>query len=70
MGGPDHLQARRDQAQGEDDAGDQKRFNTPEKAIENGADFIIVGRPIIKSIDKIGTVKNYLNRMKKKVSRK
>ena len=47
----------------EDDAGDQKRFNTPEKAIENGADFIIVGRPIIKSADKIGTVKNYLDRM-------
>ncbi|UCD54676.1 MAG: orotidine-5'-phosphate decarboxylase [Candidatus Omnitrophota bacterium] len=29
--------------------GDQRRVTTPEKAIENGADFIVVGRPIIKA---------------------
>ncbi len=50
----------------EDDTGDQKRYNTPEKAIEDGADFIIVGRPIIKSSDKNGTVKNYLKRMERR----
>lgn len=50
----------------EDDSGDQKRYNTPEKAIEDGADFIIVGRSIIKSKDKIGTVRNYLDRMERR----
>ncbi|MDD3520247.1 MAG: orotidine-5'-phosphate decarboxylase [Actinomycetota bacterium] len=50
----------------EDDAGDQKRYNTPEKAIDDGADFIIVGRSIIKSKNKIGTVSNYLERMERR----
>ncbi len=28
------------------EAGDQKRFTTPREAIENGADFLVIGRPI------------------------
>jgi orotidine-5'-phosphate decarboxylase len=31
------------------DKGDQKRITTPKQAIENGADHIVVGRPIWKS---------------------
>jgi orotidine-5'-phosphate decarboxylase len=32
-------------------AGDQKRIGTPKGAIENGADYIVVGRPIIQAPD-------------------
>lgn len=32
-------------------AGDQKRIVTPKKAMENGADYIVVGRPIIQAPD-------------------
>ncbi len=32
-------------------AGDQKRVVTPKQAIENGADYIVVGRPIIQADD-------------------
>lgn len=32
-----------------DDAGDQKRIMTPKQAIDEGADYIVVGRPITKS---------------------
>ncbi|MCK4421382.1 orotidine-5'-phosphate decarboxylase [candidate division WOR-3 bacterium] len=31
---------------------DQKRVNTPKKAISSGADFIVIGRPIIKAEDR------------------
>ena len=37
----------------EDSQGDQKRFNTPRRAILDGADFLIVGRSITKK-DNIG----------------
>ena len=33
------------------DAGDQKRIATPAKAITNGADHIVVGRPIWQAPD-------------------
>ena len=33
------------------DAGDQKRIETPATAIVNGADHIVVGRPIWKAAD-------------------
>ncbi|MTH80312.1 orotidine-5'-phosphate decarboxylase [Paracoccus aestuariivivens] len=33
------------------DAGDQKRIETPATAIANGADHIVVGRPIWKAVD-------------------
>ncbi len=34
-----------------DDIGDQKRVTTPEEAIKNGADWLVVGRPIIQAPD-------------------
>lgn len=32
---------------------DQKRFATPKEAIRNGADYIVIGRPIVKAKDPI-----------------
>lgn len=36
---------------------DQVRFDTPRKAILSGVDFLVIGRPITKSEDKIAAVK-------------
>ena len=33
---------------------DQKRYTTPKRAIELGADYIVVGRPIMESKDPVG----------------
>ena len=30
---------------------DQKRIATPRKAIQNGADYLVIGRPISQTID-------------------
>ncbi len=30
------------------DAGDQKRISTPKEAVENGSNYLVVGRPIIE----------------------
>ncbi len=49
----------------EENVDDQKRINTPEKAIKDGADFIIVGRSIINSQDKKSLIKLYLEKIKK-----
>jgi len=49
----------------EDSKGDQKRFNTPEKAILDGADFIIVGRSITKKNDISETINVFLKRIEK-----
>ncbi|MGA3084116.1 MAG: orotidine-5'-phosphate decarboxylase [Thermodesulfobacteriota bacterium] len=40
---------------------DQKRIMTPNEAIKNGADFIVVGRPIIKAKDPVEAAKKLLN---------
>jgi orotidine-5'-phosphate decarboxylase len=47
----------------EDNTADQKRINTPEKAIREGADFIIVGRSIIKSQDIKNTIELFLSKI-------
>ncbi|MFH1782601.1 MAG: orotidine-5'-phosphate decarboxylase [Candidatus Omnitrophota bacterium] len=36
--------------------GDQKRVATPEEAIKNGADYIVIGRPITKAKDPVKAV--------------
>ena len=36
---------------------DQKRFITPEEAINFGADYLVIGRPITKSKDPLETIK-------------
>ena len=37
---------------------DQKRVMTPQKAVELGADYLIVGRPILEAPDQIHAIKN------------
>lgn len=44
--------------------GDQKRIITPKKAIEDGADFIVIGRPIIENPDPRAAVKKILAEIK------
>jgi orotidine-5'-phosphate decarboxylase len=41
---------------------DQKRIGTPEKAIEAGADYIVVGRPITQAADKVRAVRRLLEK--------
>ena len=36
---------------------DQKRVETPEKAIEMGANYLVIGRPITKSKNPLETLK-------------
>ena len=52
----------------EDSTADQKRINTPEKAIRDGADFIIVGRSIIKSHDIKNTIELFLEKVESGIS--
>ena len=40
-------------------ANDQKRITTPKEAIELGADYIVIGRPITAAADPIEAAKNY-----------
>jgi orotidine-5'-phosphate decarboxylase len=40
---------------------DQKRIATVEEAVENGSDYIVMGRPILNSLDMIWYIKNILN---------
>ncbi len=39
-----------------DDPNEQKRVTTPREALENGADFLVVGRPITRSRDELDAV--------------
>jgi len=43
--------------------GDQKRFTTPEEAIRAGADYLVIGRPITRSVDPIKAVEEISKRM-------
>lgn len=40
------------------ETGDQKRVATPRDAIDNGADYLVIGRPIRQSPDPVATVKD------------
>jgi orotidine-5'-phosphate decarboxylase len=43
---------------------DQKRVMTPKEAVDNGADFIVVGRPIIDAPDPLAAAKRVLEEIK------
>ena len=45
------------------DAGDQRRITTPAEAINRGADFIVVGRPIIEDDDPLEAAEKILDEM-------
>ena len=42
------------------DLGDQKRVTTPAQAIANGADHVVVGRPVWQAIDPAAAAKTIL----------
>ncbi len=42
---------------------EQRRVSTPKEAIEKGADFLVVGRPILNSTDPVGMTKRILRDM-------
>ncbi len=44
---------------------DQKRTSTPEEALNNGADYIVVGRPITESEDPAGEALRILERIRR-----
>jgi orotidine-5'-phosphate decarboxylase len=46
-----------------DEMNDQQRVSTPKNALDNGADYIVVGRPITMSKSPIEAAKRYLNEM-------
>jgi orotidine-5'-phosphate decarboxylase len=49
-----------------DDAGDQKRTMTPAEAVSEGADLLVVGRPIVERTDHLDAT----NRILKEISHK
>ena len=46
------------------ESNDQRRITTPAEAINKGADYIVVGRPIIKADDPLAAAEMILNEMK------
>jgi orotidine-5'-phosphate decarboxylase len=44
-------------------ADDQTRVVTPERAVADGADYIVVGRPVIAAPDPAGAAAEIVNRM-------
>jgi orotidine-5'-phosphate decarboxylase len=49
---------------------DQARFDTPEAAARLGADYIVVGRPIIRAIDPVAVIEKIREDIKKGTSNK
>jgi orotidine-5'-phosphate decarboxylase len=44
-------------------ADDQARTATPEGAVANGADYLVVGRPVVKAVDRVEAVHSILSQM-------
>jgi len=44
-------------------AGDQKRIATPQSALEAGADYLVVGRPIVQAPDPVAATRAILDEM-------
>ena len=42
----------------QDDAGDQKRIATRSQAIKDGADYVVVGRPVYKAHNPLEALRN------------
>ena len=42
---------------------DQRRVMTPEAAVASGSDFLVVGRPITRSVDPVASARDILQRM-------
>jgi len=49
------------------ETGDQKRFTTPQEAVKAGADYLVIGRPILNSPDPCDAVKRIREAMKNNV---
>ena len=49
-----------------DDAGDQKRTMSPSKAVSEGANLLVVGRPIVKRTDYLNAASLILNEISRK----
>ena len=47
----------------DENTADQKRVATPDEAIQNGSDYLVVGRSVIKAKDPFGAVKKILDKM-------
>jgi orotidine-5'-phosphate decarboxylase len=43
-----------------DSAGDQKRIETPARALEKGGDYLVIGRPVTQALDAAAKVKEIL----------
>ena len=46
------------------DAGDQKRIMTPKQAIDDGSDYLVVGRPITQAADPVAVLKEINDSLK------
>ena len=51
------------------ETGDQKRVATPRDAIDNGADYLVIGRPIRKSPDPVATVKDITEEIERAIGK-
>jgi orotidine-5'-phosphate decarboxylase len=63
--GPDFLIVTPGVRSAEDAVGDQSRVVTPSEAVKNGADYIVVGRPIRKAADPVEAAKRIAGEIEK-----